>query len=64
MFIASASPVCCIVMFCPSNRKSNVFPKFSNFMADVVARYDKVIMAGDFNFPIDDATNNFDQITF
>ncbi len=44
----------------PIKTKKQFFP----FMADVVVRYEKVIMVGDINFPIDDATNNFDQITF
>ncbi len=55
--ITSTSPVYCTVIYRPLKPNSNFLPEFSDFMADVIVRYDKVIMAGDFNFHMDDATN-------
>lgn len=55
--ITSTSPVCCIVIYCSPKRNSNFLPELSDFVADVIVRYDKVIMAGYLNFLTDDEKN-------
>uniref|UniRef100_A0AAQ6IB00 Reverse transcriptase domain-containing protein n=1 Tax=Anabas testudineus TaxID=64144 RepID=A0AAQ6IB00_ANATE len=50
-------PVCCTVIYRPPKANGNFLSEFSQYVADIVVRYDKVIIAGDFNLHIDNNTN-------
>ncbi len=53
MFAVSCTkPVFGIVIYHPQKTNSNFLFEFSDFITDVVVKYDKVILASDFNFHI------------
>lgn len=55
--ISCTNPICCIVIYCPPKLNSTFLSELSDCIAAAVFKYDQVIMVGEFNFHVNDATN-------
>lgn len=53
------SPVLCAVVYRPPGFNKNFLSELSMFLADIVAKYDKILILGDFSIHICCPTNSF-----
>ncbi len=56
--IESDTPVCCMVIYRPPGSCSDFITDFSKLLSSIVHKFDKIIIAGDFNIYIDDPSNS------
>ncbi|KAJ0033693.1 hypothetical protein NQD34_000800 [Periophthalmus magnuspinnatus] len=64
--IELARPVLCAVIYCPPKYNKDFIQDFSEFLADVVPKYEHILVCGDFNIhvccPSDQFANDFRRL--
>ena len=57
--IGSVNPLSTVLIYCPSGPNDGFLDKFSEFLTSVAVRLDKVLIIGEFNIHVDNASDKF-----